>query len=377
MASQVSPGVVLRERDLSNAVIVGDSALTAAFSSSFQKGPIGVITSISDQKSLIDTFGTPKDANAEDWLVASEFLGYGGRLAVVRAASGVSNAANGGGVLIKNDTDWVSGVGAAKIFAARSAGTWGNGVKIVAVDRGPDQIIVLASAPANNTPVVGGSVTFNVSGVAKTAEVQAVSGQTVTVVLDDPTVLIGTGDTYEDGATDIAISSATDWYTNTQIGTTGLKLSAIGPRPGTSEFASSRGIKYDEIHVAAIDTTGDVSGAANTVLERFTFLSKLSDGKSPEGGSIYYKDIVNEESSYLFNGAALTGTFEPNTSGGGKTIGVASSTLASGDYFLLVGGNETDLSGGTDDYAYTVGEYTTGLELFNDCLLYTSDAADE
>ena len=366
MASQVSPGVVLRERDLTNAVIVGDSALTAAFASSFQKGPIGVITSISDQKSLISTFGTPKDANAEDWLVASEFLGYGGRLAVVRAASGVQNAANGGGVLIKNDTEWTSGVGAAKIFAARSAGTWGNGVKIVAVDRGPDQIIVLASAPANNTPTVGGSVTFNVSGVAKTAEVQAVSGTTVTVVLDDPTVLIGTGDTYEDGATDIAISSATDWYTNTQIGSTGLKLSSIGPRPGTSEFASSRGIKYDEIHIAAIDTTGDVSGAANTVLERFTFLSKLSDGKSPEGGSLYYKDIVNDQSSYLFHGAALTGTFEPNTTGGGKTIGVASTTLASGDYFLLIGGNETDLSGGTDDYAYTAGEVNAGYDLFLD-----------
>jgi len=366
MASQVSPGVVLRERDLTNAVIVGDSALTAAFASSFQKGPIGVITSISDQKSLINTFGTPKDANAEDWLVASEFLGYGGRLAVVRAASGVLNACNGGGVLIKNDTEWNSGVGAAKIFAARSAGTWGNGVKVVAVDRGPDQIITIASAPANNTPTVGGTVTFNVSGVAKTAECVAVSGQTLTVVLDDPTVLVSAGDTYEDGATDINVTSATDWYTNTSIGSTGLKLSAIGPRPGTSEFASSRGISYDEIHVAAIDTTGDVSGAANTVLERFTFLSKLSDGKSPEGASTYYKDIINAESQQIFHGAALTGTFEPSSAGGGKTIGVASTTLSSGDKFLLVGGNETDLSGGTDDYSYTAGEVNAGYDLFAD-----------
>ena len=366
MASQVSPGVVLRERDLTNATIVGDSALTAAFSSSFQKGPIGVITSISDQKALIDTFGTPKDANAEDWLVASEFLGYGGRLAVVRAATGVQNGANGGGVLIKNDTEWDSGVGNAKIFAARSAGTWGNSVKVVAVDRGPDQIIVLAGAPANNTPTVGGSVTFNTGSGAKTAEVQAVAGTTITVVLDDPTVLIDTGDTYEDGATDIGITSAVDWYTNTEIAGTGLKLSAIGPRPGTSEFASSRGISYDEIHVAAIDTTGDISGAANTVLERKTFLSKLSDGKSPEGASTYYKDIINLESNYIFHGAALTGTFEPNTAGGGKTIGVASSTLSSGDVFLLVGGNETSLSGGTDDYAYTTGEVNAGYDLFLD-----------
>ena len=366
MASQVSPGVVLRERDLTNATIVGDSALTAAFSSSFQKGPIGVITSISDQKAFINTFGTPSDANAEDWLVASEFLGYGGRLAVVRAATGVQNAANAGGVLIKNDDEWNAGTGAAKIFAARSAGTWGNGVKVVAVDRGPDQIITLAGAPANNTPTEGGSVTFNTGAGAKTAEVQAVSGTTITVVLDDPTVLIDTGDTYEDGATDISITSAVDWYTNTEITGTGLKLSVVGPRPGTSEFASSRGISYDEIHVAAIDTTGDVSGAANTVLERFTYLSKLSDGKSPEGASTYYKDIVNLQSQYIFHGAALTGTFEPNTTGGGKTIGVASSTLASGDVFLLVGGNETALSGGTDDYAYTAGEVNAGYDLFLD-----------
>ena len=366
MASQVSPGVVLRERDLTNAVIVGDSALTAAFASSFHKGPIGVITSISDQKQLINTFGSPKDSNAEDWLVASEFLGYGGRLAVVRAATGVQNAANGGGVLIKNDVEWTSGVGNAKIFAARSAGTWGNGVKVVAVDRGPDQIIVLAGAPANNTPTAGGTVTFNVSGVAKTAECVSVTGQTLTVVLDDPTVLIGTGDTYEDGATDINITSATDWYTNTEIGSTGLKLSAIGPRPGTSEFASSRGISYDEIHVAVIDTTGDVSGAANTVVERFTYLSKLSDGKSSEGGSTYFKEIINLESQYIFHGNDLANTIEPVQAGGGVAIGSGSAALASGSKFLLVAKNETDLGNGTDDYAYTAGEVGAGYDLFLD-----------
>ena len=365
MASQVSPGVVLRERDLTNATIVGDSSLTGAVASTFQKGPIGVITSISDQKSLIDTFGTPNDSNAEDWLVASEFLGYGGRLAVVRAETGVQNAANGGGVLIKNDTDWNAGIGNAKVIAARTAGTWGNSLLTVVVDRGPDQIIELATADAS-PPSAGDTVQFNVGGVVKNAELVSISGNTLTVVLDDPTVLISTTDTYENGGTDINISSAVDWYTNTTIGSTGLKLSAIGPRPGTSEFASSRGIKYDEVHVAVIDTTGDVSGAANTVLERKTFLSKLSDGKSPEGSSTYYKDIVNLESQYIFHGAALTGTFEPNTTGGGKTIGVASSTLSSGDYFLLIGGNENALSGGADDYAYTAGEVNAGYDLFLD-----------
>ena len=37
MASQVSPGIRLRERDLSNAVVVGASEITAAHASTFQK----------------------------------------------------------------------------------------------------------------------------------------------------------------------------------------------------------------------------------------------------------------------------------------------------------------------------------------------------
>ena len=372
MASQVSPGVVLRERDLTNATIVGDSALTGAIVSSFQKGPIDQIVNIADQKSLISVFGTPKEANAEDWLVASEFLGYGGRLAVVRASSGVTNAANGGGTLIKNDAAWESGVGNTKIFAARSAGTWGNGIKVVVVDRGADQIITLASAPSN-PPSAGDTVTFNVSGVAKTAELVEISGLDYTVVLDDPTVLISDSDNIEgttinagNSGNDINVAAVKDAYTNTSIGSTGLKLSAIGPRPGTSSFASDRGVGYDEVHVGVIDTTGDVSGAANTVLERFTFLSKISDAKSPEGGSLYYKDIINDQAQFIFSGAAVGSLFEPNSTGGGKAWGVASSTLASGDFFKLSGGNETDLSGGTDDYAYTAGEVTAGYDLFLD-----------
>ena len=163
MASQVSPGVVLRERDLTNAVIVGDSALTAAFASSFQKGPIGEIVSIGSEKELVSVFGTPREENAEDWMVAAEFLGYGGQLAVVRAETGCLNAASSSGVLVKNDLEWQAGVGAANTFAARTAGSWGNSLKVVAVDRGADQILTLASAPA--TTALGTAFT-TVSGKA-------------------------------------------------------------------------------------------------------------------------------------------------------------------------------------------------------------------
>ena len=451
MASQVSPGVVLRERDLTNAVITGDSALTAAFSSTFQKGPIGEIVSISNQKELIDVFGTPKDANAEDWLVASEFLGYGGRLAVVRAGTGVLNATNGAGTLISNNSEWNAGVGAANIFAARSAGTWGNSLKVVAVDRGADQILTLASAPATTTINTAFTTTAGRQGRIYSWDAAT---KELAVILDDPSTIISSGDKFDEPGDGVAqtvtagayagqgtqngthtvdptggtgsglrlnvvidangdvtgvtivnggtgysandsvtvaaaglgtgavndltvtvntvsndninVDSVKDWYTNTTIGTTGLKLSAIGPRPGTSEFASSRGISYDEIHVAVIDTTGDVSGAANTVLERFTYLSKLSDGKSSEGSSIYFKEIVNLDSSFIFHGADLGNTIEPTQGGGGVALGSGSTGLASGSKFLLVASNETDLGNGTDDYAYTAGEVNAGYDLFLD-----------
>ena len=84
MAGQVSPGIVLRERDLTASTIVNSQANTAAFVGSFAKGPVGVITNITTERELLDTFGAPNNNNYEDWFVASTFLSYGGQLNVVR-----------------------------------------------------------------------------------------------------------------------------------------------------------------------------------------------------------------------------------------------------------------------------------------------------
>ena len=136
MASQVSPGVIIKERDLSNAVVVGSSALRGAFSSTFSKGPVGSIVNIGSERELIEVFGTPVESNAADWLVASEFLRYGGQLAVVRATTGVENATKSGtGVLIADEAAFDSGVTSEK-FAARDAGTDGNNLKVVIVEIG-------------------------------------------------------------------------------------------------------------------------------------------------------------------------------------------------------------------------------------------------
>lgn len=70
--------------------------------------------------------------------------------------------------------------------------------------------------------------------------------------------------------------------------------------PGTSTYASNGGAKNDEMHIAVIDSTGAISGTANTVIERFAFVSAASDAKLEDGTSNYYKDAINNRSRYIW-----------------------------------------------------------------------------
>ena len=521
MASQVSPGIILKERDLSNAVIVGASQIKAATASTFQKGPIGQVVNVASQKEFLSVFGAPVEANAEDWFVASEFLNYGGRLAVVRAATGVNSAsAAGGAVLVQNDDDWNAGTGNGNLYVGRTAGTWANDLLVAVVDRGADQVVTFSATPAGlsvgdtltftggatgivytwdpatkkaaivlddpssrlnttntldspdtgvvsatNTLVGGtgyvttadaattggsgtgltvnatagtgaaltttltaggtGYVTANgvnttggngsglivnvtssagaVSTVAiantgddlyqvgdvitiagggsdATFTIDTVQGQitaasvvdggTGYVVGDSITITGGGGDsTFQVASvtdTNISLTEVKDWYTTTQIGSTGLSLGSIGPRPGTSQYAAGKGVSYDEVHIAVIDVTGNFSGAANTVLERILYTSKLTDAKNTEGAANFFKDVVNAQSTHIFVGTNPAAVTNPGSGGAGSAWSVDSTGLASGTKFQLAGKLETTLSGGTDDYAYSTAEIEGAFDQFGD-----------
>ena len=366
MASQVSPGVVIRERDLSNAVVVGSSALRGAIASSFRKGPVGKIVNISSERQLIDTFGSPAEANAGDWLVASEFLRYGGQLAVVRATTGVLNAtASGTGVLVGTAEAFDAGVTSEK-FVARDAGADGNNLRVVIVDKVADSKMTKAGHGLS----VGDALSDG-----------ATTDHEVTVVIDANTVGIKHGAAAAVSGNSFTASAftSTDWNA-LPIGDTGLTYKAIAPRPGTSAFASERFLSADEVHVAVVDT------ATNTIVERLTYLSKLSDAKTPEGGSSYWKDYVNEYSRYIYAGSSLTSAEHSPV---GEAPGAASASYGATSaspltlaYILSTAGGA--LSGGADDYAYDSGEIQAAYDLFLDTeettvdfVLMGGDGADE
>ena len=350
MASQVSPGVVIRERDLSTGVLTGVSGLRAGFASSFRSGPVGKITNIGSERELIDTFGAPAEANAEDWLVAGEFLRYGGQLAVVRAVTtGLLNAASeGGGVLIGSKEDYLSGAGSSKKFAARTAGADGNNLYVAIVDKGPDWTITTASAHGLS---VGGTYTDDAPVGHEVVEV--VSATQVRIIQGNAVPTPAAGDT--------AVAFSNSQWNATAIGSTGLTYKEIGPRPGTSAYASERYISYDEVHLAVVDTS------TNTIVERMTYLSKISDAKSPEGSSIYWKDYVNEFSGYIY-ASALT-TAEVTTLGedpGGTAASYSATSAAPKELARILLTASKDLTGGADNYDYTSGEISTAYTLFQD-----------
>ena len=70
--------------------------------------------------------------------------------------------------------------------------------------------------------------------------------------------------------------------------------------PGTSTYAANVNGVNDELHIVVIDEDGKFTGTSNTVLERFSNLSKATDARTEDGSSNYYVDVINDSSQYLW-----------------------------------------------------------------------------
>ena len=140
MAFQVSPGVQVKEIDLTN-VVPAASSTTGAFAGTFQWGPVDEVVTISDQKGLVENFHEPANTNGSQsrGLLFSRLLRYGSSLRVVRINSTGLFSANSAGhatTLLKNSDEYVqsyrSGAlsGTAGRWVARHAGVLGNSLKV-------------------------------------------------------------------------------------------------------------------------------------------------------------------------------------------------------------------------------------------------------
>ena len=343
MASQISPGVIVKERDLTTGTVVNSAATNAAVVSTFQKGPVGEITTISSQRELVDIFGSPGDSNADDFFVASEYLNYGGRLGVVRAETGAVNA--GAAAIIRNKTDYESRIEQTTPtwkWAARTPGIWGNDYDVIVADRGADQYIKFASAPAN--VVAGTDVTFSSGKVGEVLSYDASTFEAA-VILNDPTSRIlatDTLDTPDVGAvTTVTISNAGTGYTTgtavvTSGGTgTGCKVNitvAVGA-PATVTIAAG-GSTYGASGTN-VATTG---GTGSNLTVDFTSTGGVVDGVTINTAGTGYTvgdtiTITGGGNNATFTIASVTGVISGvavNTAGTGYGVGDTLSVTQAG-----------------------------------------------
>ena len=184
-----SPGIIVREVDLTSGRIDPTSDSVGAIAGPFEKGPINIPTSILNEEELRTVFGDPAstDKHYEYWMTASSFLAYGGSLQVVRSnGDNLKNAKVGAAQSIKiessqdynnkgYDENTISGI----TFVSRNPGSWANGVKIAVIDGKADQILSLNSVSGlsvglgvtqpipEGTVIAGSGVTASIDGHLK------------------------------------------------------------------------------------------------------------------------------------------------------------------------------------------------------------------
>ena len=105
------------------------------------------------------------------------------------------------------------------------------------------------------------------------------------------------------------------------------------------------------MHVIVIDEDGLFTGLKGTVLEKFEGMSKASDAKGLEGGSIYYKDVINTQSKYIWWSAHPS---SDSTWGQDSTTTFTSGFTASESDVSLTGGVSADPSSGNIQAGYAL-----------------------
>ncbi len=442
---QLSPGVLVREIDLTVGRVENVVDTTGALAGPFRLGPVEEPIRITSQQQYIDTFGKPisTDRQYEYWMTGSEFLSYGGVLSVTRVDGTTLNNANAGtdeasssSLKIKNFDEYEASYSESTeyYYAARNPGTWGNGIKVCQIDAQADQRLTINTAnPAGagvtigfgvtmaiDTTIPGSGTTSTFSGYLKgiitgintisdgssTIDVKVVSrveqsgtGTTVTNVDYEPNNLgvsfpssgtisiVNTGtDASPVASATTAVTAQVDWYDQQTLGLTNSTVlwKSISPRPRTSNFAATRGGRFDTMNIAVVDDNGGITGAEGNILEKYNGISKAADATFDAANPVrsYYKKYISNNSSYIFVGdnpsvdadtthgtvptaSGFSANFTANTSSSGLWGQNAESKVFSGlgaVTYSLAGGVDYSANGGM---TATLGNLKTAYELYS------------
>jgi len=393
MPFQVSPGIVVTERDLTT-VVPNVATSIGAIGGGFQWGPVLERQTVTTENDLVRIFGEPKDANGasnvvESFHVAANYLSYTNNLIVVRNVGTAALNACVGDVdagtpsVVKNVDDYDSDISAFtdQLFIGKYPGAKGNSLKVHAIDGfGWDKtdytgdLLALQNKfksafdrrPGTSSDVArangwDGKTTDYLEFTA-TANAYAV-GDVITQGSATGTVVAGGGatDTY------VAYTPLTGQFVVTTATTGGSPVKTVAPTKVVKDEPYTR--NHDEMHIMVIDEDGLFTNEPGEVIERHAYVSKAKDAKKIDGGSNYVGNVLRTQSSYVWLGAVGQLTASTVDASGY----VAAGTLKSGSRYMrlnsataantMPGGS---LAGGVDDNDLTNGEMMAAYALFKE-----------
>ena len=428
MAFSVSPSVIVREVDAS-ASVPAIATPPAAMAGVFRWGPVGEAVLISSENELVDRFGAPNDDNYETFFVGADYLSYANALYVARVDNGAVTASSRSTSYHANGDVNVVTTGA---FDALYPGALGNSLEVAYVRGDKFELELFADDIISATRITGNTeqqATAQTIDFNSTSFDFEVAGQT-----DDLSGSreISVGDVLEIGNDsvgyqDVTVASVTkeqrdtngDVTANTALTTAfhyniGISNKWLLAETSLNKLSITRKWAYANsfvrkpadanYHIAVIDADGGITGEEGTILELYSDVSTSSTAKLPSGKTNYYKEVIEQESSWVKVGHANTfvvntseyerlgvnvGDDTGNTSINSNNVGTdgrseSAATLAdlAGGFDLFKNANEIDVSfvlGGKSDDAGNVGTYLVSnvADYRKDCVAFISPAKSD
>ena len=431
-----SPGIVVREVDLTVGRVDATNGAVGALVAPFAKGPVDEPILISNEADLLNTFGEPysTDKHYEHWMVASSYLAYGGNMRIVRADDDdLRNAVSAGTTDIKikslthyNQLGYDENTISNAVFVAKNPGSWANGIKVAVIDSKADQILsnvltgsgvptiqvgygvtqaISATLPGSgSTTVLDGylkGIITDYDGINASVKVLAhvSAAGTVTEVDYQPSGVYAfsssgsvaihtTGQSVAVGST--TYTTQKDWFDQQTISLTGSTVywNTLADRPGTSSYAEARSSRFDEVHVVVYDDAGKITGNSGTILEKHLSLSKAKDAEYSLGSTSYWRKYLAINSQYVFGGSEPSATtvvgFTTNSSSFNLETDTGWDQDASGITFAANGASTLTMSLGynydgladleqTGALTSTLGKLSEGYDLFENTDNYDVD----
>ena len=405
MPFQVSPGVNVSEIDLTT-VVPAVSTTEGALAGVFRWGPVEQRILIDSESNLVARFGKPTNLNAETFFTAANFLSYGNKLYVVRAANttslanGALNAvANTGSVsnvasfVVKNEDDYIDKDDQGSFatdtdvkFIAKYPGALGNSLKISICDSSDaySRTLDLVANTKIDDTISRTNITFTVgSNTAVVKVANSATGNTLNAqeTVEGLVTALTIGDFLEAGnstigkqylkitaieatptvnATHAYITVSLDNkyglsanYTSNTVTRYWEYFNSVDGAPGQSEYQAGFGntSANDEAHVVVVDQDGTITGTPDAILEVFQAVSRATDAKTNDGATNYYKTVLNQNSNYVW--------FANPISASNTATNLASSALATPKTISFGSGQDGD---GEADVP--VGQLAAAYDLF-------------